>query len=70
MLVCNPQILRTCFAFWMVALGLLWRRGYVHGATRPATAAILLLHLLVIVGACIGEAAAARQLSCLSCRLR
>lgn len=41
----------TLFAFWLVAVGLLWRRGYVHGHTRAPQTILLVVHLAVIVAA-------------------
>eukprot|EP00877_Chromochloris_zofingiensis_P004698 jgi/Chrzof1/14229/Cz08g30110.t1 len=44
----------TLFAFWVVAMGLLWRRSYVYGRTSRLQTITLILHLLILVGSCIG----------------
>lgn len=45
----------TLFAFWMVALALIWNRYYKEGVSpRPANYKVA-AHLFVIVAASVGE---------------
>lgn len=43
----------TLFCFWVVALGLLWRRTHVPRETPPHVTASLLVHLALLVGASV-----------------
>jgi len=43
----------TLFAFWLVAVGLMWRRHYIHRQTTPARGCLLAFLLLMIIGSSI-----------------
>jgi hypothetical protein len=45
----------TLFAFWIVALGLIWFRGYERGVTSHAQGALLGGHMILFVGCALGE---------------
>lgn len=45
----------TLFAFWIVALALIWYRGYVHRTTPPARAGLLAAHMLLLIGCSLGK---------------
>lgn len=47
----------TLFAFWIVALALLWHRCFRPSRHSPAKIALLSIELFVMVAACIGECA-------------
>jgi len=49
----NMVSISTLFAFWIVALGLIWFRGYESGVTTRPRALLLATHMFVIVAASI-----------------
>jgi amino acid transporter len=51
----NMVSISTLFAFWIVALGLIWFRGYERGVTPRPKALLLAAHMAVIVAASIGR---------------
>jgi hypothetical protein len=46
----------TLFAFWIVALGLIWFRGYERGVTSHAQGALLGGHMILLIACALGEA--------------
>jgi amino acid transporter len=45
----------TLFAFWIVALALMWHRCFEPSRHSPVRVALLSAQLFVMVAACIGE---------------
>ena len=43
----------TLFAFWLVAVGLMWRRHYIHRQTPPMRGFLLAFLLFMIIGSSI-----------------
>lgn len=46
----------TLFAFWVVALALIWNRHYVRGVTPTWTTATVATAMLTMIGSSIGKA--------------
>jgi amino acid transporter len=51
----NMVSISTLFAFWIVALALLWHRCFTPARHSPPKVSLLCIELFVMVAACIGE---------------
>jgi len=50
----------TLFAFWMVALALIWNRHYVRGVTPAVTTTMVVMTMLAMIGSSIGKTSPTR----------